>query len=181
VPEASGTILLALPSLERHAVETMAESRTSAPGADRFLLGIVAGAVLLIVASVMLVLVVRQSPPPPPPDPSSPVGVVQAYIEALRAGDLDRARGYLTVEARASAVARNWPTYPASVNENLRIVVEPVREDTSTAEVRVALSRFSAQPGPFSSSTSRSELTVRLIREDGAWRINQPLEPYVFS
>jgi len=158
----------------------MAQQRAQTFGSDRFLLGIVAGAILLIVASVIVVLVVRQSPPPPLPDPNSPVGVVQSYIEAIRAGDLDRARGYLTDEARASSLTRSWPSYSPSTNDNVRIIVEPVREDATAAEVRITISRFSARPGPFSAHSSHTDYTARLIREDGAWRITSALEPYVF-
>ena len=158
----------------------MAQQRSATLGPDRFLLGIVAGAVLLIVASVIVVLFVRQLPPPAPPDPNSPTGVVQAYIEAIRAGDLDRARGYLTAEARTASLTRSWPSYPPTNDDNVRIVVEPVREDATTAEVRITVSRYYSRPGPFSARSSHNDYTARLVREDGAWRMNPALEPYVF-
>jgi hypothetical protein len=159
----------------------MAQQRAPALGSDRFLLGIVVGAVLLIVVSIGAVVVVRQSPPPAPPDPNSPVGVVHAYIDAIRAGDYSQARGYLTAEQRAALLARDWPTYAPPGNDTVRIVVEPVREDATTAEVHITISRFSAGPGPFSAGTSHRDYTIHLVREDGAWRMTSALEPYAFS
>ena len=150
-------------------------------GPDRFLLAIVAGAILLIVVSVVVVLLARRSAPPPPSDPSSVSGVVQAYVEAARAGDAELARSYLTREARAQSEARDRqnPYRPTSDN-NVRIIVETVSQTETTAEAKVTISRFYARSDPFSSSTSHRTVTVKLIREDGNWRISQPTEPYSF-
>jgi hypothetical protein len=162
--------------------ESAQPQQTSAPtsGPDRFLLAIVAGTVVLVAVAVLAVfLFARDSRTVAPADPNSPAGVVQAYIEAVRAGDVERSRTYLTREARAQAEARDrQSTYPQSRADNLRIVVETVSSTDSTAEVNVTLSRFYARSDPFSSGTSRYDLTVRLIREDGAWRMTQPIEPY---
>src|SRR5438132_5897598 len=79
----------------------MSDSPSSAPPPDRFLLAIVLGALALIAAGIAVVLVLGRGPAPPPPDPNSPVGVVQAYVEALRDGDVERARSYLSQSARA--------------------------------------------------------------------------------
>jgi hypothetical protein len=158
----------------------MAEQQTAATGSDRFLIGIVAGAILLIVVSVVVVLVIGRPRPAAPADPEGPAGVVQAYVEALRAGDVDRARTYLSRQARAASQARERSSYAPAVDDNVRIVVETVSADADTAEVKVTISRFYARSDPFSASTSHRDVTVRLVREDGAWRINQPLEPYVF-
>jgi hypothetical protein len=155
--------------------------RPAAPGHDRFLLAIVAGALLLVVVGVVVVVPFGRPRPAPPADPSSPAGVVQQYVEAVRAGDLERARGYLTREARAQVEARDRSSpYRPSVDDNARIVVDTVSTTDTTAEVKVAISRFYARSNPFSSSTSHYDVPVRLIREDGAWRISQPVDPYPF-
>jgi hypothetical protein len=150
-------------------------------GQDRFLLAIVAGTVLLLVASVVIVLLMGRSRPAPPADPASPAGVVQTYIEAVRAGDPEKARGYLTREARAQALARDRnTTYQPSLNDNIRIVVETSAMTDSTADVKVTVSRFYARSDPFSSSTTHRDVTVKLLKEDGDWRISQPIETYAF-
>jgi hypothetical protein len=158
-----------------------AQQPRPAGGQDRFLLAIVAGTILLVIASIVVVFLFGRSRPTPPPDPSSPAGVVQAHIEAVRAGDMQRARSYLTREARAQVEARDrQDTYRPTRDDNVRIVVETISTTESTAEVKVTISRFYARSDPFSSNTSHYDVTVKLIREDGAWRISQPVEPYTF-
>jgi hypothetical protein len=158
----------------------MTEQRTATAGPDRFLIGIVGGAILLILVSIVVVLLVGRSRPTPPADRDGPAGVVQAYIEAWRAGDVERAQSYLTRQARATAQSRDRSPYSPAVNDNVRIVVETVSSDADAAEVKVTISRFYARSDPFSANTSHRDVTVRLVREDGAWRISQPIEPYVF-
>jgi hypothetical protein len=152
-----------------------------APGQDRFLLAIVAGTILLVVVSVVAVLLFGRARATPPPDPNSPAGVVYAYVDSVRAGEIEKARGYLTRAARAEAEARDRQnTYRPSREDNVRIVVDTVAMSDTSAEVKVTISRFYARSDPFSSSTSHYDTTVRLVREDGAWRISQPVDPYTF-
>src|SRR6266536_6084168 len=120
----------------------MAQQRTTATiGPDRFLIGIVGGAILLIVVSTMIVLLVGRARPAPPADPNGPAGVVQAYVEALRAGDLERARSHLTRQARATSESRDRTPYAPAVNDNVRIVVETASVEGDTAQVKVTISR----------------------------------------
>ena len=158
-----------------------AEQPRPSGGQDRFLLAIVAGTILLVLASIVVVFVFGRARTAPPPDPNSPAGVVHAYVEAARAGDVERARSHLSRTARAEAESRDRQNaYRPSRDDNIRIVVETVSMTETTAEVKVTISRFYARSDPFSSSTSHYDTTVRLIREDGAWRISQPIEPYTF-
>jgi hypothetical protein len=150
-----------------------------AAGQDRFLLAIVAGTLLLVVVGVVVVFMFGRTRAAPPADPNSPAGVVYNYVEAVRAGDVDRARGFLTAPALADfdSRTRTSPVRPSS-NDNVRIVVETVTTTETTAEVKITISRFYARNDPFSSNTSHRNLTARLIREDGAWKISQALLPY---
>ena len=117
-----------------------------------------------------------------PADPNSPAGVVQAYVEATRNGETEKARSYLTRQARAEVEARDRQnSYRPTIDDNVRIIIETATMTDTTAEVKVSISRFYARSDPFSSSTYHNDTTVRLIREDGAWRISQPIEPYQFS
>lgn len=154
----------------------------AAPGPDRFLIGIVAGTVLLVVVSVIAVFALGRPQSAPPADTSTPVGVVQAYVEALRVADLELSRRYLTSEARTQAEARdrNSTSYHQTAQDNVRIVVEQVSISDTRAEVKVTSSRFYASSDPFSSSTSHRDITMHLVREGDTWRINQPLETYWF-
>jgi len=162
---------------------TAAPPPSAAPntGQDRFLLAIIAGAVLLIVVSVIVVFVARQEAPAPPADPLSVTGVVQSYVEATRAGDAELARSFLTREARAQSEQRQRQNpYTPTYDNNVRIIVEAVSQTETTADAKVTISRFYARSDPFSSSTSHRSVTVKLVREDGLWRITQPTEPYSF-
>jgi hypothetical protein len=165
------------------AQESAQPQQPSAPtsGPDRFLLAIVAGTVVLVVVAILAVFLFGRWRTAPPADPDSPAGVVQAYVEAVRGGELERSRTLLTREARTQAEARDRQNaYPSSIprTDNLRIVVQTVSTTDTHAEVKVTLSRFYSRSDPCSSGTSRYDLTFRLIREDGAWRITQPIEPY---
>jgi hypothetical protein len=148
---------------------------------DRFLLAIMAGTIVLVVAAIVVVFLFGRARTAPPADPNSPAGVAQMYIEAVRDGDMARARTYLTREARAQAEARDrQDTYRPSRDDNVRIVVETTSTTEPTAEVKVTISRFYARSDPFSSNSSHRDVTLKLVREDGAWRISQPIEPYTF-
>ncbi len=161
------------------------DSPASSLGQDRFLLAIIVGAVALIVLGIVAVGAAGRTPPPAPADPDSAVGVVQAYVAALRAGDFERAETYLTRSARESLSRepfRERPPRPSqSPNTEQRALIEPVQVGAERAEVRVTISTFTADTEPFSTSTFHREVTVHLIQEAGAWRITQPLEPFLFS
>jgi hypothetical protein len=167
----------------------MSQSATPAPlpekpasGQDRFLIAIIAGTLLLVVVGVVVVFALGRARSVPPADPNGPSGVVYAYVEAIRAGDSDRARGYLTAQARADfdRSTRTSPIRPSS-DERIRIVVQTVSATDTTAEVKVAISHFYARSDPFSSGTSHRDVTARLIREDGAWKLSQPPLAYELS
>ena len=162
----------------------MEPSPPAARGTDHFLLGIVVGAALLIVVGVGAVLATSRTATPRPVDPDSPVGVVQAYLDALRGGDLDRAHGYLSRAAQDSVPLDDYrrrasrPYEPDTAEQ--RVLVEPATVGTDTATVKVTISHFSARPDPFSATTYHRDTTVNLVREDGVWRISRPVEPYPF-
>ncbi len=156
-----------------------------AQGTDRFLLGIVAGSILLVLVGIGAVFFVGRPRPAQTFDPNSPAGVVQAYVEAIRAGDRDRAYELLSRSARAElqrdATRQRFPTPSDSEDTGRRIVIEPLSESGDAAEVKVTISRFATRSDPFSSGTYHRDMTVRLVREDGAWRISQPAEPYQYT
>ena len=162
----------------------MADPPAAPPRTDRFLLGIIAGSALLIALAVGAVFLAGRQAPRPPADPQSPVGVVQAYVEAIRSGDLARAHGHLSRAAQSSlplsTYRERFPRYVEPASSDQRVLIEPVVVEADRAEVKVTISRFSARSDPFSARTFHRDVTVRLVREDGAWRVDQPAEPYPF-
>ena len=162
----------------------MDPSLPAARGTDRFLLGIVVGAVILVVVGIGAVLLTSRTATARPVDPDSPVGVVQAYADAVRAGELDRAYSYLSRVAQEALPLdeyrrRSLRPFVGDTDEQ-RVLVEAVMVGTDTASVKVTISRFSARPSPFSAGTYHRDTTVYLVREDGGWRISRPVEPYPF-
>jgi hypothetical protein len=155
-----------------------AQQPASAGGTDRFLLAIVAGTVLLVAVGILIVFVFGRSAPTPPADPDSPAGVVQLYIQAVRSGETEKARGYLSREAQTRFDSNRSGRYLAPAQDDYRIIVDTVAVTDSSAEVKVTVTRFYARSRPFQSSSSHYDSTVRLIREDGAWKMTQYIEPY---
>jgi hypothetical protein len=157
------------------------ELPAAAASPDRFLVGIVLGAILLIALGILAVVLAGRAPAPAAADPASPAGVVQAYVEALRAGETDRARTYLSQSARDQLDKQGSPRpyHPGSAPER-RIVIDPVEVGADRARVKVTVSAFTTRTEPFSSSTYHNEIDVRLVRENGQWRISVPIEPFPF-
>jgi hypothetical protein len=149
---------------------------------DPFLIAIVAGALLLIVVGIGAVLVVGRTPRSAPADPTSAEGVVKAYVEAIQAGDADGAYELLSQAAKASTSLQEYrqrfPRNQPPTDSGQRVLIEAVEVGGDTADVRVTFSHFSARPEPFSAGSSHRAVNVRLIREDGAWRVSQPAEPF---
>jgi hypothetical protein len=154
-------------------------------GPDRFLLAIIAGALGLVVVGIVAALVLARTPAPPPPDPNSPVGVVHAYVTAIQDGDADRAYSFLSQSARAARpldeYRRTFPREELPSNTERRVLIELISEAGDRAEVNVTISTFSVRGDPFSASNYNREVTVRLVREDGTWRIDQPVDPFVLA
>src|SRR5690349_961193 len=119
----------------------MSEAATARQAPDRFLVGIVAGAIGIALLAIVVVFLASRAPEAPI-DPNSPLGVAREYVAALRDGDYDRANTYLTRTAQANlANDRFRPPYPrpGSPNTESRVVFSPGRVDADTAEVRVSI------------------------------------------
>jgi hypothetical protein len=162
----------------------MSERAAAVTGTDRFLIGIVAGAVLLVLAGVAAVFLAGRAPATPTADPDSPAGVVQAYVEAVRAASPDRAYALLSREAQAATsldqYRRQLLRPYAPEDSDVRLLIEPATVGADTAEVKVTISRFAPRPEPFSAGTYHRTVTVQLAKEDGVWRIKQPTAPFAF-
>jgi hypothetical protein len=141
---------------------------------DRFLIGIVAAAVLLVV--VAFVVAYRQ-PPPTYRAEDTPAGVAYNYLLALQQQDYERAYGYLS------------PTlydYPRSAEEfvdeltgrgmhggRLDSVTLDVQSTDITGDLAVAEVEQTTftEGGLFESGQYTSPFTMQLRRVDGAWKL----------
>jgi hypothetical protein len=156
---------------------------TATVGVDRFLLGIVAGAILLVVVSIVVVFQAGRGSRQAVVDPDSPSGVVQSYVEAIRAGQVDRAYGFLSRSAQTTVpldmFRQRFSRRADSPDSTSRVLIQLTSSNAESAEVKVTISQFSAQSDPFSTSTYHRDVTIHLVGEDGAWRIDRPAGPFL--
>jgi hypothetical protein len=142
-------------------------------GLDRFTLAIAAGVALLI--PLLFAIVLAQPRQAQPLDESRPAGVAHNYYLALSQGDLARAYGYLSAEARTTI---SYEQFAARVTETperrgIRIDDERIEDGTGRVTVRTTYA-VPGGPFPFMSGERSVQRTVVLRREDGSWKIAPP-------
>lgn len=107
-------------------------------------------------------------------DPGAPEGVVQAYLQAIIAGDHETAARHLSepVARRCrDAFADAW--MPESPTARL----QSVETYGDVVEVRVEVTSVSGPPPPLGSGQHSFVERFSLAREGGAWRIERPPWP----
>jgi hypothetical protein len=146
---------------------------------DRFTWGVVIGALLLVLGAVGSVAVLQARSAAP--DLSTPDGVVRAYYAGLDAGRPDQVWDLLSGAARAGTTRDAFIQRATSYRPSgdARITVDSVTVDGDTAVVR--LSRTYGGGGLFDGGGGSSPLTVRLDRENGAWKITVPPDPFLIE
>ncbi len=150
---------------------------------DRFTWLVVGAVAVLTVAALTSVLVNRASTPPA--NVTTPAGVVRAYVQAIQAGQADRAWDLLAAEA-----AQPNPNFPKLVltKEDFRTQVEDVSRSTASRirimDVEQSEDTASVQVEVTSISTNLLEgalshqVTVTLSRQDGSWKITSDGFPW---
>ncbi|MBI5879053.1 MAG: DUF4878 domain-containing protein [Chloroflexi bacterium] len=147
---------------------------------DRFLIGIVAGAILLVVAA--LVMIAMQPAPDYLPD-TTPENIVKNYLLALQRSDYARAREYLSPSlkgypASASDIAdmatrNNYAYYGLSGASGATFTVssaEPLNNSAGTVRVRVRVRQFNGG-GLFGGSEHSSESYLDVTKVNETWKI----------
>ncbi len=146
----------------------------SGTGARRQVVAIAVAAGLLVLAAVAAVLLAGSRTARYAPD--SPEGVYQQYLAAFRAGDYETA--YASFSARVQAAM----TLSAFIDEaagrgdgdaNVRVWIDRTDRTASRATLHLTLERTYA--AGLQSSRYRYTDEVRLVRERGAWRIDERL------
>jgi hypothetical protein len=140
---------------------------------------LVLGAVILAVAAVGVLAVAISSRPAPAYPADSPEAAFQAYYTAWEARDLETAYGLLSERIRASVTADGYRTadreYGWSRGESRRVVLTGARVagDRATLDLRVDQS---SSGGLFGATDTWSwDTSVALVREDGAWHVDDYL------
>lgn len=121
------------------------------------------GAVVILAVAAGLVVANRE---PQALDPTSPEGVVQAYLEAVIDGDVDEAFALVSPAAGCdvSDVATGY------LPESVRVVVLETEVDGDEAVVRVKVTENPGN-GLFEDSGYAHEERISLRRTDGTWQI----------
>jgi hypothetical protein len=146
------------------------------------LLGALLLAVVLIAGAV--VLLSGRGPAPYPAD--SPEYTLQAFITAWNEDDIEAAYNLLSARVRQPMSLARYRQqardYAWQREQDQRVVLlgtRPVGTGGDRVIVDLRVDQYSS--GPFGSDRWSSERRVRLVREDGAWRIDEPLaglEPF---
>ena len=160
---------------------------TTSSSSSRSLLYVALGIVALAVVTIGVVLLAGDREAAEFPA-DSPEAVLQAYLAAYEGGDLDSAHAYFSADVRDRM---DREAYQQAV-DSWGVGTEPDRtvlfDSTTGSGDRVELHLFVEEfyGDGLSGSTYRSPRDVRLVREDGAWRIDQaliwldpaPIEPF---
>ena len=143
---------------------------------DKFLIGIIIGAVLLV-GVALAVAFMRPKPSYQPED--TPEGVAHNYLFALQQGDYQRAYGYLSptlagYPTSADKFATDLDKYAWQLKDlnkgSVALAIESTHASDDRAEVSVKETRF-YQGGLFDSNEYSNTFQVTLHRQDGRWRI----------
>lgn len=143
----------------------------------RSLLAIAAGVVTIAALAIVVVFVSGgRGTASVPPD--SPEGVIQRYLAAWEDDDLATAHALFSADVRSqmdlAAFERardDWAT--STETGDRRVLFDSTRTEGNEATVSVTVEQFSGDG--LGGSTYRYERAVRMIREDGAWHIDEAL------
>jgi hypothetical protein len=150
-----------------------------ARGPDRTLLYIGVGILALVaIAAAVVLLLGGREPESFPAD--SAEGVVQRHLSAFEEGDLEAAHTYFSSEVRSEMdldayeqVARDYGMFPPESSR--RVLFDRTEADGDRARVHLTVEEYFGG-GPFGGGeTYRSPREIRMVREDGSWRIDEPL------
>lgn len=150
-----------------------------ARGSDRSLIYVAVGLVALVAITAAAVLLLGGREPTTFPA-DSPEGTVQRHLAAFEDGDFEAAHAYFSSEVRSELdldayerLTREYGMYPLDTSR--RVLFDRTETDGDRAQVHLTVEEYYGG-GPFGGGeTYRSPREIRLVREDGGWRIDQPL------
>ncbi|MGH2456618.1 MAG: hypothetical protein ACRDHD_10235 [Candidatus Limnocylindria bacterium] len=153
----------------------------------RTLLAIAGGiAALLLLAVVVVVLAGNRQAQEFPP--GTPEAAMQAYLRAWDDDDLPAAYAYFSADVRDRASLEEYQAVARSYGEpsfdgpRRAVYIDGV--DGSGDRVTLLLTVEERYGDAFGGGSNRYERPVRMVREDGEWKIDEPLiyvEPAPFG
>jgi hypothetical protein len=135
----------------------------------------IGGGILALVGAAVIIVLVFGSPDPEEFPPDSPEGTVQRYLRAVHDGDADTARAMLSERAEREMPAESFERgyyCPSSTSTGRRVRIARVDRGEQRSTVYLSIQRTSGSGLSFNRSTY--EQSVRLVREDGVWKIDDP-------
>lgn len=138
---------------------------------------LIAAIVMGIVVVAVLVVVAASRPPATYPA-GSPEATVQGFLAANADGDIEAAYAFFSESVRRSLTVadyrRAWNDFSWEREQDRRVVLADTDLRDTRATVHLRVDVYSGG-GPFGSSRYTYERSVILVREDDAWRIDEPL------
>jgi hypothetical protein len=152
----------------------------SRAGSSRGLL-LIAGVVLLLLAATVAVVLLAGGPREPDLEPGSPEAALHGYLTAFDEGDLETAHSYFSaslrqrwsLDAYRRAVDLQGTGHHPDGGPARRVVFDRSDVFDDTARVRLTVEEFYGEG--LGGSTYRSAREVRMVREEGAWYLDQAL------
>lgn len=149
---------------------------TNRKSVDKFLLGIVIGAILLVV----IVFIIALTKPKPDYLPeNTPDGVAHNYLFALEKGDYPRAYSYLSPNIKgypedSDEFIKSIEDYPYvfKFDRNTSLQFEPMFSGDESAIITIKETTFS-EGGIFGSSEYTKSFDMSLDLENGEWKITK--------
>ena len=153
---------------------------TSAPGtSDRSLLFIALGIVLIVALTVVVVVLAGDREAAEFPA-DSPEGAVQRYLAAFDEDDYETAYSFFSEEVRGEVdldeyerMVRSYGAYGDQTSR--RVLFDQVSGEGDRVRVHLTVEEFYGGGGLGGGDTYRSPREVLMVREDGAWHIDEPL------
>lgn len=163
------------------------ERPTPAGSSSRSLLYVALGVVALAVVTIVVVLLAggREAAEFPP---DSPEAALQRYLAAYEEGDLDAAHAYFSADVRQrmdrEAYQQAVDSWGVGTEPDRTVLFDSASGTGDRVQLHLLIEEFYGDG--LSGDTYRSPRDVRLVREDGEWRIDQaliwldpaPIEPF---
>ena len=150
-----------------------------ARGPDRTIAVVAVGIVALVTITAAVVLLLGSREPASLPA-DSPEGVVQRHLAAFEDGDFETAHGFFSSEVRAEMdveayeqLTRDYGMFPTDASR--RVLFDRTETDGDRATVHLTVEEYHGGGAFGGGDTYRSPREIRMVREDGAWRIDEPI------
>ena len=162
--------------------DAMADTPSGVAGlpANRSLAYIGAGIVALVIATSIIVVVAGGRGQEAPLPAGSPQAALQEYLAAFADGDYEAAFAYFSSDVRAGTSARDYDQMVRSYGQpygdgsTRRVLFDGVIGEGERVTVQLTVEEFYGG-GLAGGDTYRSPREIRMRREGGAWRIDEPL------